>query len=151
MKRSALREYTFLMLFRVPFHSRKQMQEQEEIYLSFGDDALVREDGFPEPVDEDEKRLLLNQKDKQLVSDRFEKVSEKISEIDALLTENTTGWDVKRIGKVELAILRLAIYEMRYDEDIPKAVAINEAVELAKRYGQEGAPSFVNGVLAKFA
>ena len=53
------------------------------------------------------------------------------------------------MGKAELTILRLAVYEMKYDEDIPVGVAINEAVELAKKFGSEEAPAFVNGILAK--
>ena len=55
------------------------------------------------------------------------------------------------MGKVDLAILRLAVYEMKKDEDIPVSVAINEAVELAKKFGQDESPSFINGVLAKLA
>ena len=61
------------------------------------------------------------------------------------------GWQTKRMGKVDLTILRLAVYEIKYDEDIPTGVAINEAVELAKKFGQDSSPAFVNGVLAKFA
>ena len=55
------------------------------------------------------------------------------------------------MAKVELTILRLAVYEIRYDEDIPTSVAINEAVELAKKFGQKESGSFVNGILARFA
>ena len=55
------------------------------------------------------------------------------------------------MGKVELTILRLAVYEMKYEEDIPTGVAINEAVELAKKYGTDDSPAFINGVLAKIA
>ena len=62
-----------------------------------------------------------------------------------------TGWNTERIGKVELTILRLALYEIMEDDNISSAIAINEAVELAKRYGQEKSPEFINGVLAKFA
>ena len=54
------------------------------------------------------------------------------------------------MGKVDLTIIRLAVYEMKFDEDIPVSVAINEAVELAKRYGTENSPAFINGVLAKY-
>ena len=59
--------------------------------------------------------------------------------------------NTSRIGKGDLAIIRLAIYEIKYDDSVPTGVAINEAVELAKKYGQDGSPAFVNGVLAKFA
>ena len=72
-------------------------------------------------------------------------------EIDEKINSVSEGWPVNRLGKAELAIMRLAVYEMLYDEDIPVNVAINEAVELAKNYGGDNAPSFVNGVLAKLA
>ncbi len=60
------------------------------------------------------------------------------------------GWTLDRVGKVELAILRLGVYEMQFDADIPEGVAISEAVELAKKFGEENSGAFVNGVLAKF-
>ena len=56
-----------------------------------------------------------------------------------------------RMGKVDLTLIRLAVYEIKYDDDIPTGVAINEAVELAKKFGQDSSPAFINGVLAKFA
>ena len=68
-----------------------------------------------------------------------------------LIMKICTGWRLERLGKTELAILRLAVYEMEKDEDIPKGVAINEALELAKIYCSEDAPRFINGVLAKLA
>ena len=61
------------------------------------------------------------------------------------------GWKTSRMGKVDLTIIRLAVYELKYEEDIPTGVAINEAVELAKKYGTDTSSSFVNGVLAKLA
>ena len=61
------------------------------------------------------------------------------------------GWKTARMNKVDLTILRLAVYEMKWDEDIPDGVAINEAVELAKRFGGESSSSFVNGILGKLA
>ena len=72
-----------------------------------------------------------------------------IAMLDKLLNENTEGWDTTRVGKVELAVLRLGAYELRYDDDIPDGVAINEAVEIAKKYGQESSGGFVNAILAK--
>ena len=84
------------------------------------------------------------------MTEKTAKIIELIPQIDAQLNEKVSGWSTRRMGLAELTILRLAVYEVEYDEDIPKGVAINEAVELAKRYGSEDAPSFVNGVLAKF-
>jgi N utilization substance protein B len=71
--------------------------------------------------------------------------------IDVIIDERSTGWKTSRMGKVELTILRLAVYEMLFDEDVPVTVAINEAVELAKKYGGDDTPAFINGVLAKVA
>ena len=73
-----------------------------------------------------------------------------LTEIDEMLNEKTTGWKTGRMNKVDLTILRLAVYEILWDDDIPSSVAINEAVVLAKKFSGEDGPSFVNGVLAKF-
>ena len=80
---------------------------------------------------------------------KAEAVTARISELDQKIDSVAEGWKTKRMGKVDLTILRLALYEMLYDDEIPERVAINEAVELAKRFGQNESPSFVNGVLAK--
>ena len=84
------------------------------------------------------------------ISEKFNKIIEKLEGIDQSLNEKVQGWDTGRMGKVDLTILRLAVYEIVFDEEITTSVAINEAVELAKRFGQEESSGFVNGVLAKF-
>jgi N utilization substance protein B len=68
-------------------------------------------------------------------------------EIDELINTHAKGWKFDRISKVDLSILRLALYEILYREDIPESVSINEAVELAKKYGGEKTSSFINGIL----
>ena len=68
-----------------------------------------------------------------------------------LFNEASDDWSIERMSKVDLTILRLAYYEMNFDEDIPVKVAINEAVELAKIYGGDDSPAFINGVLGKLA
>lgn len=68
--------------------------------------------------------------------------------IDQDISENLKKWDIDRLGKVELSILRLAVTEMRYVDDIPHKVSINEAIELAKQYADDQAPKYINGVLA---
>ena len=73
-----------------------------------------------------------------------------MEEIDAMIEQSAKGWDLSRMNKVDLAILRLAVYEMKYGET-PVGVAINEAVELAKKFSSDEAPAFVNGVLGKAA
>ena len=132
MKRSELREQVFKLLFRVEFNTPEEMSEQKDLFIATSD-------------------VEISDKDAAQVKERYEQIAAKIPEIDALINAETKGWDTERIGKVELAILRLAVYEIKFDEQVPTGVAINEAVELSKKFGQDGASSFVNGVLAKFA
>jgi N utilization substance protein B len=93
----------------------------------------------------------LSKKDAKYISEKSNKIIEKIEEIDGMINKQTKGWTTSRMGKVDLAILRLAVYEIVFDEDVPTGVAINEAVEIAKKFGQEESSGFVNGILAKFA
>ena len=72
----------------------------------------------------------------------------KIDEIDKIISDNLESYDIKRIGKAELTILRLALYEMYYDSSISVAIAINEAIELSKVYCEDKSPKFINGVLS---
>ena len=72
-----------------------------------------------------------------------------VPELDEKINGVAEGWKTKRMGKAELTILRLASYEMKYDDEIPEKVAINEAVELAKKFGGKDSPAFINGILAK--
>lgn len=74
---------------------------------------------------------------------------EHIEEIDELLQKNLINWKLNRVGNVDRAILRMAVYEMKYVDDIPKNVTLNEAIELAKAFGGEESGKFVNGVLSK--
>jgi len=87
--------------------------------------------------------------DKKYLEEKVEKIMAVIPELDEELDKVAEGWKTNRMGKVELTILRLAVYEMKKDEEIPEKVAINEAVELAKKFGGDEAPAFVNGILAK--
>ena len=90
-------------------------------------------------------------KDEEYIEQKTAKIFSKLPEIDAMINEKAEGWNASRMGKVELALIRLAVYEMMFDEDVPVGVAINEAVDLAKKYGQDESSSFVNGILAKLA
>lgn len=74
----------------------------------------------------------------------------KCEEIDAIISMNSKSWKLERIAKVDLAILRLALYEILYIEEIPQKVTINEAVELAKKYSAEKSYQFVNGLLGGY-
>ena len=75
---------------------------------------------------------------------------EHLSEIDAVLIEKLENWSLERLPKIERTVLRLATYELLYNEDIPHRVAVNEAIELCKTFGDEKSGRFVNGVLSKF-
>ncbi len=131
MVRSELREHIFKMIFQVEFNSMEDMPEHLRLYFE----------------------QLSHAKDSDLVyiQEKYQKIVDKLPEIDNLLNEKTTGWKTGRMNKVDLSILRLAVYEILWDEDVPQGVAINEAVELAKCFSSEEGPAFVNGVLARFA
>ncbi len=140
MTRRDLREKVFKILFRLEFNSDEDMKEQIELALN-GE--------IPAEDDELFAQLEYSEENKKYISDRVLDIVDKHSEIDAVIEEISEGWKLARIGKAELAILRLAIYEMKYDDDIPVKVAINEAVELAKIYCDVEAKSFINALLAK--
>ena len=97
----------------------------------------------------EENQVECDVEDGQYISKKCEDIAAHLSEIDAAVNEVSEGWKTSRMGKVDLTLIRLAVYEMKYEEDIPVGVAINEAVELAKKYGTDDSPSFINGVLAK--
>lgn len=127
--RREMREHVFLMLFRKDFHGVNELSEQVELYISELNKPSVEEYAY--------------------LTGRFNAIVENLESIDAILSEASSGWKLNRMGKVDLTILRLAVYEMRFDEDIPVKVAINEAVELSKKFGGDESPGFINGVLAK--
>lgn len=131
MTRRELREYLFKLLFRVEFNEPEDMPQQKELFFA----------------DEESQ---FSEKDIEFITDKFERIKVAIPELDEMLFAKAEGWTKNRIGKVELTIFRLAIFEILKDDTVPAGVAINEAVELAKKYGQDNAGSFVNGVLAKF-
>ena len=94
----------------------------------------------------------LTEEDREAVLKRAKDVIKKIPEIDRAINEKTESWTTKRMSRLDLSIIRLAVYEIRAkDPEVPMKVAINEAVELAKTYGSEDSPKFVNGVLRRFA
>ena len=87
--------------------------------------------------------------DESFLIDIIQGTYQNIDEIDQLVDSNIDNWNVKRIAKVDRNVIRLALYEMLYKEDIPAAVSINEAVELAKSFSNQKSAKFVNGVLGK--
>ena len=91
----------------------------------------------------------MSEKDYAYMLQKARAVLEHLEEIDSLINTHSSGWKTSRMNKVDLTILRLAVYEMKWDEDIPEKVAVNEAVELAKRFSGDEGPAFVNGILGK--
>ena len=91
----------------------------------------------------------IKEKDKEYIINRVTDIVSRIDDIDKEIDKVAVSWKTDRMAKADLNILRLAYYEMNIDDDIPKPVAVDQAVELAKKYGTDDSPSFVNGVLAK--
>jgi len=122
MSRSKLREKVFQLLFRIAFGSEEEYEEQAALFFA------------------DEEQETLTEKEQKQIQDKYDQILAHLDKIDAQINEKSVGWNVSRLGKVELAIMRLAVYEILF----------NEAVELAKKYGAQESPAFINGVLAKF-
>ena len=127
MVRREFREHVFKMLFQIEFIDMEDMPEHISLYLDYLESAGKAE--------------------KEQIKNKLQAVIGKVTEIDGILNKKTTGWKTTRMNKVDLTILRLATYEMKWDEDIPTGVAINEAVELAKR--SRGTPRLANRLLKR--
>ena len=138
MNRSKLRENIFKLLYTAEFQEKEEMPQQMSLYFTYSDDN-----------DEDEE-VTVSEKDQTYMEEKYHHVTEHIPEIDEMLNRTSEGWKTTRMGKVDLAILRLAVYEMKFDEDVPVGVAINEAVELAKGYDEPETVRFINGILGSF-
>jgi N utilization substance protein B len=131
MTRRELRENTFKMLFRLEFHGEAEMAEQIKLYTQELSD--------------------LQEADSVYLQEKCAAIIAHVQELDEAINKASTAWKTTRMGKVDLTLLRLAVYEIRYEEDVPFKVSVNEAVELAKQYGTDGSPAFVNGILSNFA
>ena len=129
MNRKSLREQVFKLLFRSEFNDPAEMEEQAQLFFDSGD-------------------MTVTQKDRDYITGKCIRIVEKIPQIDEILSEKLEGWTIARLPKVDLSILRLGTYEILYDDEVPTGVAINEAVELGKRFGDDGSGAFINGVLA---
>ena len=128
MKRSAIRELTFRLIYSLEIQKAENLEEQIELYLECNE------------VEDEEA--------KEYIKDAIFGINEHIEEIQELIEKNLKAdWKIDRISKIDLSLLKLAIYEIKYAE-VPFKVAINEAVDLAKKYGEETSKNFVNGILA---
>ena len=143
MKRSLVREHVFRIMFRHDFHDTDEFEEQERLYF---DEYPSLDDEYPEVAD----CPVIEAGDRAEIETKVSNIIQNIEEIDDSLSDNCKGWSLNRIGKAELAILRIAVYEIMFDADTDTAVSINEAVNLSKKYCDDKSPSFVNGVLSKY-
>ena len=130
MSRQLARETAFKMIFQ----------------MDVGKNALeVAERTMEEALDEG----LIKKRDTAYILELVAGVADKKDELDAFIAEHAKGWTLDRINVIEKNLIRLALYEIRHMENIPYEVSVNEAIELAKRYGEDDAYSFVNGILDK--
>jgi len=129
MSRTQTRELLMQMVFQMEAQQNKTIKQMQTLM--------------------DDKKISENEE--KYIEYTFKLLIEHLEDIDNLINENSKKWKVNRMPKADLAIVRLAICETIFSEQIPKAVAINEAVNLAKNYGSEQTPKFVNGLLGKIA
>ena len=128
MKRSAIRELAFQLIYSLEIQKPEDLAEQTELYLECNE------------VEEIEA--------KEYIKDAVFGIKQNIEEIQKLIEKNLKAdWKLDRISKIDLSLLKLAIYEIKYKK-IPYKVAINECLELSKKYGEESSKNFVNGILA---
>ena len=130
MSRRTARRHAFVLIFQLPFHERLDLEEAFELYI-------------PE--------VKIDQEDRIFLMGEVKGVAEHLALLDEKIESSADRWTLERMGRVDLALMRLAVYEMMYAQDIPVSVAINEAVELAKIYGGDDSGGFVNGVLGQIA
>ena len=130
MTRSVMREHIFKILFRAEFYDAQEMTQQINYYL--------------------EEVPKVTEKEVNEITGKVLNIVDKIPEIDEMINSVSKSWPTSRLGKSELTIMRLAVYEIKFDEDIPTNVAINEAVELAKKYTIDES-KFVNGILGTYS
>lgn len=128
MTRREAREQAFVVLFEKIFDNEASITE---IVATAKEAELIKINSFAENT--------------------LNKVEEHLVEIDEIIESNSQDWSLARLPKVSLAILRLAVTEIKYIEDVPNGVAVNEAVELAKKYGTNEDASFINGILGTIA
>jgi N utilization substance protein B len=138
MSRRLARESAIQFLYSTDFNKNENL---EEMLMEFFE--------IDEEKNEDKPQDSLNTNDIRFSQEIIRGTLDKLEYIDRLLQSNITGWTKERIAKVDLAILRLALYEILFRDDIPESVSINEALELAKKYSTDESSGFINGVLGK--
>ena len=137
--RRAAREAVLALLFETEYH---EDEAPETVYLRA---AEVR--GLTVDLSEDTEPAAVDPRDERYVRTTYLGIMSHLSEIDELIGRHATGWRTGRLSRVSRAVLRLGAYELAFDGSIPAPIAINEAVELSKKYDAPKARAFVNGVL----
>ena len=136
MSRRDARRHAFHLVFQFPFYHNMCVEALAEAKLCYYEGLeAVRPTG----------------RDAEYIDRAAWGVMEKREEIDGVIEKFLRGWELERINKVDLAIMRLSIYEMLREPDVPLGAAVNEAVELAKEYGTDDSAAFINGVLGNVA
>lgn len=125
--------------------TRKEWRE-EAIKLAY--QSQISNDSIDDQLKIHLEENELENEDYSYLKDVLYGISEHSEEIDGLISKYAKNWTIDRIAKVDLGVLRVAIYEILYKKDIPFKVSINEAVEMCKKYGGENSKGFVNGILA---
>ncbi|MBR4768767.1 MAG: transcription antitermination factor NusB [Lachnospiraceae bacterium] len=131
ISRKRLRDLTMKIVFEYDFYPEEEREAQARLFLEQEEDV--------------------SEEDLEGILSRVRSLYLTVPSVDEALNGAAKGWTTARMSRIDLAILRLAVFEIRYDPETPTKVAINEAVELAKTYGGSDSPKFVNGVLSKFA
>ena len=129
MTRREFREHTAKLTFVFEFYPEDEWKEQFEAYADYAE---------------------IKEEDRESLWKRVLAVDEKKADIDSFIDGASKKWRINRLSKTDLMLLRVAVYEIKFDSEIPDKVSVNEAVELAKIYGGDESPAFINGVLAKF-
>ena len=143
--RRELREHTFCMLFTGGFYETEEAKQQADRYMQ--ELSEMNED---DAGDREFKRLpSMSEEESRQLEEKVKAILVRIPELDERINAVSTGWKTSRMSRVDLTLIRLALYEMLYDDTVPVKVAINEAVEIAKKYGGADSPSFINGILAR--
>ncbi len=144
-KRTQAREFALQILYQSDISHGDAAELFEDFWKEKADLVQSSEEKGPGPVLENDPEV--RQYTERIVLGAIE----RLEAIDKIIEKFTEHWEMKRMGYIDRNILRLATYEILFMDDIPVKVAINEAVELAKRYGEDDSSKFVNGILDKIA
>ncbi len=136
MSRRLARKKAFLCIYQFEFNKDFDIDTEYNSIMEFDDEEIT----LGENLSDNDKTFLMHE---------ISGTIQNLEEIDKIISENANKWTFERLNKIDVAILRLAIYEILFMEDIPKSVSVNEAVELAKEFGSDDSFSFVNGLLRK--